>query len=353
MRRTSSILAIGATVLALSCGEPTGPELPGDDWEYLGLSGRAISSLADTEWGLFAGTNEGGVFRLDPGTGEWEALGLDHGWVETLLFVPGEPARLFAGIVPFWPAELESVLYVSQDSGRSWLPSDGGVGENIPLSAVFSLAQDPNVPTDLYCGMNSALLRSTDGAGSWSVIFDVPNTIPGAPSAAESVAISPHGRVWVAGWDSLYNGFVRWSDDMGGSWQGWDGHPDPRAVPFRVVQPDPQDRDRAWVGGSSGVFMTEDGGQSWSRTLRVDGGEVRALANDHDVFYAAGGKAYTADSGSTVVQLAIHFSRDGGRSWQPLATPHDAQGALDMVVARDGSLLIGTWSGVWRFPRRP
>lgn len=140
---------------------------------------------------------------------------------------------------------------------------------------------------------------------------------------------------------------------MGGIWLGWDRHPDPTAVPFRVVQPDPQDRDRAWVGGSSGIFMTQDGGQSWFRTLRIDGGDVRALANDRDAIYAAGGKVYAADSGSTVVQLAVYLSTNGGRNWHPLATPDAAQGALEMVVARDGSLLVGTESGVWRLPRRP
>jgi photosystem II stability/assembly factor-like uncharacterized protein len=326
--------------------------LPGDDREYLGRSGPAIITLADTEWGLFAGTKEGGVFRLDPGTGEWEALGLDHGWVETLLFVPGEPARLFAGIVPFWPAELESVLFVSQDSGRSWLPSAGGVGRSYAFSGVFSLAQDPNVPTDLYCAMPGALLRSTDGGRSWSSIYEGANTGPGTPGTAESIAISPHGRVWVAGWDSLYNGYVQWSDDMGGSWLGWDALPDPRPVPFRAVQPDLQNPDRAWVGGSSGVFMTEDGGSSWFRTLQIDRGGIGALAYAGNSLFAAGGKIYELESGSTASQLAIYLSTDGGRSWQPLATPDGASGAWPMVAGHDDSLLVGTDSGVWRFVRR-
>lgn len=353
MRRVSSILAIGSAGLALSCGEPTAPGSPAADWEHLGLSGQMVSSLADTEWGLFAGTRGGGVFRLDSDRGEWEALGLDHGWIESLLFAPGEPARLFAAMVTVWPTELESILYVSQDSGKSWLPSDGGAGEAYELAAAYSLAQDPKVPTDLYCTMSSALLRSTDGGRSWSAIFDVPNTVSGAPGAAESIAISPHGRVWVAGWDSLYNGYVRWSDDMGDSWLMWDALPDPKRVPFRVVQADPQNADRAWVGGSSGVFMTEDGGASWFRTLQIDRGGISALAYAGNSLYAAGGKIYELESGSTASKLAIYLSTDAGGSWQPLATPDGASGAWSMVVGHhDDSLLVGTESGVWRFAGR-
>jgi hypothetical protein len=172
------VICCAAMGFMLSCTDPNRPVL-GDceparhgSWEFLGLEDHWIRSVGATPWGVFAGTTDGGIFRLNESTGEWVSLGLDHAIVRTMLFVPSDPPKLLVGVSPRGEAQTQAAVFLSTDSGESWIPWDGGLAALRDWREwAYSLAYDPGDHSRLYMGHSAALSRSTDGGLSWTYLI--------------------------------------------------------------------------------------------------------------------------------------------------------------------------------------
>jgi hypothetical protein len=263
--------------------------------------------------------------------------------------VPGPPARLLAGVIPPDTLTPPDALLASWDAGDTWVRNDGGIVETRHYGTT-AIALDPRDPSRIYWAVVPSLLRSDDAGDSWRYLrpFDE-RCLSGDWLCGwiTAVAVSAHGRVWYANQDALFQSYIRWSDDAGATWRFV------RPVPgvehmTSVIVPDPVRRHRVWAAGGLGVLRSNDGGETWTQVLRLDApGSVTGLVHVNGLLYAASVELTERQTW----RLGLYRSRDGGHRWEALPTPEGADGAWSMTLDRDGSLLIGTRSGVWRVSR--
>ena len=179
---------------------------------------------------LYAGTDDGRVFKSTDGAANWTSSRAADARVTTLAINPVTPGTVYVGTSRYGPdaagtdPSATGGVFKSTDSGATW--SNTGL-TNRP---VRSLVVDPVTPTTLYAVLDDAggspvagprggLLKSTDGAATWDTSLSNEQT----SGQVRSVAIDPltpstlYAGAWGAspemGWGEMYK-----SVDGGGSW---------------------------------------------------------------------------------------------------------------------------------------
>jgi photosystem II stability/assembly factor-like uncharacterized protein len=186
-------------------------------------------------------------------------------------------------------------LYKSTDGGANW--QNVGLRES---ASIGRLAVDPTNPNRVFAAAaghvarsagQRGLYRTTDGGGSWQLVLAPPN----ATTGAIDVAIDPTNpqRVFAALWDHKRNNGAR-----------------------------------VYGGIGSGLFRSDDGGDTWKRLENVIGAlppydqtqtglkadaslgriGVTIAPSDHNRVYVVSGSPYGPDKGFFV-------SNDGGDSF--------------------------------------
>src|SRR5438093_449699 len=158
------------------------------------VSGRFTAVL------LSALVSLAGFQAAEAGVDVWTANGPEGGSVSVLAIDPQTPTTLYAGT---WAGVVKS-----SDGAGTWSAANTGLTE----FSVRALVLDPRTPTTVYAGIESdGVFKSTDGGGTWNVV----NT----------------------GLTNLEVG---------------------------VLAVDPQTPTTLYAGTSSGVFKTTDGGGTWT-----------------------------------------------------------------------------------------
>ena len=199
------------------------------------------------------------------------------------------------------------------------------------IADVEGVPGDPNV---VYVASASGGLWKTTNAGvTWKPIFDRQGTI-----SIGDIALTPGNPdvVWVGTGESNVRNSVSFGDgvykstDGGRTWQHM-GLKDSEHISAIVINP--QNPDVVYVGAlghafapneERGVFMTTDGGKTWTKTLYIDNqhgvSDLEIDPSNPNILYAGmwsfERKPWTFHSGSE--KGGVYKSIDGGRTWNKL-----------------------------------
>lgn len=264
-----------------------------------------------------------------------------------------------ASLAPGFPADrrLWTGLYGggaawTADGGRAWLGSAAGILDTHSYDVEPSADEGDTV---FYAGLSDAY-RSTDGGRTWSDI-DV-------PMQRNRRYRSIPGRTYVIGEDSGEGifGRVAVSLDSGQTWSKLNPLHEVmvHAVPRDVAVTSLGGREVLLVTADApcGVLGSYDGGASWTWLLQEE---------DSEDNLAAGTATWPPEDPTRLVyagaQGGVFLSDDGGETWRapispPSATPrqlHGAESGLLLLASRGGGLWTSldggeTWSESTRLP---
>jgi photosystem II stability/assembly factor-like uncharacterized protein len=301
----------------------------GRTWKNVsdGFFGGSIGAVAVSEWDpnvVYVGGGEKTVRgNVSHGEGMWKSTDAGKTWkhigladsrhIPRVRIHPKEPDLAYAAVLGhlFGPNEMRGV-YRTKDGGAHW---QRVLYINDKVGAV-DLAMDPRNPRVLYAstwnvrrtpyslesgGPGSGLWKSTDGGDTWAELSRNPG-FPKGTLGIIGVTVSPTN---------------------------------PENV-YAIVE-----------AGEGGVFRSRDGGKTWTKTnddrsLRQRAWyytRIYADPKDEDVVY--------------VLNVQFHRSKDGGKTFTTLRTPHgdnhdlwiDPNDPLRMIESNDGGANVSTDGG--------
>jgi photosystem II stability/assembly factor-like uncharacterized protein len=297
----------------------------GSNWKnisdkYFGGSIGAVAEAPGDENILYVGEGEntmrgnvseglGGMWRSDDGGRSWRNIGLKDGrHIIRIVVHPRNPDILWVAVMGhlFGPNETRGV-YKTIDGGKTWkrvLFVNDQTGAS-------DLVMEPGNPEVLYAGMwralrtpysmesggpGSGLWKSTDGGETW-INLTAKKGLPKGTWGIVAVAVAPSNP------DKVYS----------------------------LVE-----------NQNGGMFMSNDAGESW--TLTSSDNNIRQRAWYYTKVFV------DPRNENTVYAPNVNFmrSRDGGRTFQGVRTPHgdhhdlwiDPENGNRMIVADDGGAQI-------------
>jgi photosystem II stability/assembly factor-like uncharacterized protein len=266
-----------------------------------------------------------GVYRSADGGRTWQPAGLEKAGVIADMAVHPENADVaFVAAVgnPFG-RNPERGIFRTRDAGRSWervlFVSDSTGASDVAMSP-----QDPNV---LFAGMwrterkpwtiisgarrEGGVYRSTDGGTTWTKLT---NGLPREYTGKISISVSADPRriyALIEAGDGTHgvpggaHGGVFRSDDGGATWTRTSSQAGLLNRPFyyTYIDADPKDPDVIWVNNES-FFKSVDGGVTFTRVPTPHGDNHGMWINpdDPDIFIQSN------DGG-------VNVTKDGGRTW--------------------------------------
>jgi len=199
------------------------------------------------------------------------------------------------------------------------------------IADVEGVPGDPNVV--YVASASGGLWKTTNGGVTWKPIFERQGTL-----SIGDIALAPGNPdvVWVGTGESNVRNSVSFGDgvykstDGGKSWQHM-GLKDTEHICAIAINP--QNPDIVYIAAlghafgpneERGVFMTTDGGKTWTRTLYIDNqhgaSDLEIDPTNPNILYAGmwsfERKPWTHRSGSE--KGGVYKSIDGGRTWNKL-----------------------------------
>jgi photosystem II stability/assembly factor-like uncharacterized protein len=210
----------------------------------------------------------------------------------------------------------------------------------------------PGDPTTYYFGATGGgVWKSTDGAMTWSPVFDKEGS---GSIGSLAVANSDHNTIYVGTGEACIRGDISQGDgvykslDAGKTWKNI-GLRDSRAIGKVIINPNNPDIVFVAALGhpygpntERGIFRTVDGGKSWEKVLYKDentgGIDVAFDPHNPNILFAALWQArrtsWSLDSGGP--GSGLYRSNDGGTTWKRLeehGLPKGPYGRIGIAVA--------------------
>jgi hypothetical protein len=184
--------------------EKISPDLSYNDPNKQGdINYQTITALSESpkRFGLiYAGTDDGRIWRTMNGGKKWEELGganVPVKWVSRL-----EASRYNLGTVYLTQTgrrddDFQVYVWKSTDFGKTWVDISG----NIPVGPVNVIREDPADAKKLYVGTDAGVYISKDGGEKWEVLGDLPFAYVhdlAIHPRDNMIIIATHGRgIWV------------------------------------------------------------------------------------------------------------------------------------------------------------
>jgi len=241
------------------------------------------------------------------GEADWSFIGPDV--LPDPLGNPGYPGLGRVNTIAFDPTD-NNIIWVGSPSGGLWKSIDGGESwttstDNWPSLGVSDIAIDPTNNQIMYIATGDAdaqqsqslgVLKSTDGGTTWGFTglnFELNETRQTArilidPIYSDYLSVSTNNGIYL-------------TDDAGNTWTkstGTDG------ISFRSLVYKADNTDVIFAGGlNGGIYKSEDYGQSFTELISNDEGRVELAVTPADpdfvfAFFEDGTGAYSNDAGT-------------------------------------------------------
>jgi photosystem II stability/assembly factor-like uncharacterized protein len=373
------VLCFATVVNAVTPPKPAAPSLPDASilksmqWRevgpYRGGRADAVVGIADQPNVYYFGSTGGGVWKTIDGGQSWKPVsdGFFGGTIGAVAVAPSDPSVVYVGTgeeTIRGNVSPGAGMWKSTDAGKTWthigLDDSQQIARirvhpsNADLVYVAALghAFGPNDMRGVY--------RSRDGGKTWDRVLFV-----NRDSGAVDLNMDPSNPriLYASTWrfrrgayffDSGGDGSALWkSTDGGDTWKELSknkGMPKGTLgiIGVSVSPSNPQNVYAIVEAKEGGVFRSRDGGDTWAKT--TDLADLRQRAWYYSRIYADPKDEDTA----YVVNVRFHKTKDGGKSWSAINTPHGDNHDLwiapndpkRMIEANDGGVNVTTDGGV-------
>jgi photosystem II stability/assembly factor-like uncharacterized protein len=312
-----------------------------------------VTGIASNPYTFYMGTSGGGVWKTTDAGQTWNNISdgfFECGSIGALAVAPSDENVIYVGTGetnPRGDIQTGMGVYKSTDGGKSW--------KHIGLRATAQIGRivvNPNNADIVYVaalghlfGPNAerGVYRSLDGGENWELVKHVSDKA-GAVSLAMDVN---NPRIIYAGfwqyqrlpWDSISggeDGGVYKTVDGGDNWEKVENGLPTGIVGKIGVTVSPANSDRIWVSiehENGGIFRSDDGGKTFN--LSSDNRSLRTRAFYYSVIEADPVNENTL----YVMNVRMHRSVDGGKTFTQVRTPHGDTHAL-WISPQDNNILI-------------
>jgi photosystem II stability/assembly factor-like uncharacterized protein len=304
---------------------------------YRGGRSAAVAGIPQDRETFYFGSTGGGVWKTSNGGGDWNNVSDEYfggsigavavsAWDPNVIYV-GTGEKTVRGNVSHGDG-----VWKSTDAGRSW--SHSGLEDGRHIARIRIHPRNPDLVYAAVMGHlfgpngQRGVFRSSDGGRNWERVLHVNDQT----GAVDLVMDPGNPRIlYATTWrvmrtpfslESGGEGSGIWkSSDGGDSWETLsqnEGLPEaPRGIAGITVSPSNPDNLYAIIeAAEGGVFRSVDAGETWKRVnqerkLRQRAwyySRINADPADEDVVY--------------VLNVRFHKSKDGGKTFEEIATPH-------------------------------
>jgi photosystem II stability/assembly factor-like uncharacterized protein len=349
-------------------------------YRYIGPPGNRVSAVAGVPGDpnvYYAGGASGGVWKSTDGGIHWRPIFDDQPAqsIGAIAVAPSDPNIVWVGTGETFirsNVSLGDGIYKSTDAGRTWtrmgLERSGRIGRivihprnpDIVLAAALGHAYGPQQERGVY--------RTTDGGRTWQRVLFVDERTGASDLAMDPVdpnnVFAGMWQIDIKTWGRVSGGpgsgvFV--SRDGGATWTRLEGRglPDPPLGKIAVAVA-PSDPDRVYAlietGERGSLWRSDDGGRNWrvvnhSRLLNERPHyytRMLVMPDDRDeVYFPSNGMGVTYDGGETTEQLRGW----GGDNHDMWVDPTDGN---RLMIGNDLGVMITTVRGrEWNAMRLP
>lgn len=319
----------------------------------------AVAGVPGQPLTFYFGGTGGGVWKTTDGGASWDAVSdkfFRTGSVGALAIADSDPNVIYAGMGEGCIRGNVSAgdgVWKSTDAGKTW--AYAGLKETQQITRVRVHPKNPDLVYVAALGHtwgpnpDRGIFRSPDGGKTWKKVLFVDDK-----TGASDLVMDPvNPRVLYAGfWQA---GRKPWSLESGGPggglWKTTDGGDTwkklagglPEGVVGRVgVAVSPARPERVWAlveAEKGGVFRTDDGGETWKKLN--DENKLRQRAWYYSHVYA------DPKNADVVYVLNVGFFRsgDGGKTFDPIRTPHGDNHDLWIDPGEPGRMIEGNDGG--------
>ena len=330
-------LAAGAHLLATPDGGKTFTDITPDRTLMDVVDYRTITVNPQDPQELFLPLRATGVAHSGDGGKSWELSheGIIATNINLLAVDPGKPGTVYAA------AGNGEGTFRSDDYGGTWTRLNAG---GIVHAFGDELLVDPSDPDPVWFISDVPFIhRSGDGGKSWEVVNGVYN--PGGFNFNSVYALAPSSDPNMM--YALNNGFGIYRGRREGEHWRWRFLMLSGVDYTYALAASPQEENLLLSGYSRKPFesaakirMTEDGGETWSTSLVIEGAEaVTSVVTDPNVpdrFFASS----SGEAGG-----AVWLSRDRGRSWQQPNPYFNFCTIHAFAAGADQTAYAGVWGG--------
>lgn len=330
---------------------------------------------------IYAGTGESdirgnvitgdGMYKSTDAGESWQYAGLrDTHTISAIVVDPRDPNTLYASSMGHvFKANEQRGVFKSSDGGKSWRRVFFVNGD----TGAIGLVLDAKHPDVLYAAMwqayrrpwalssggpGSGLYRSTDGGAHWTNLSHRPG-FPGGLLGRIGVSIAASDPRVVYAIVQAQGGGVFRSDDGGNSWRltndEWKLRQ--RAFYYMSVYADPTNANTLYAPQVDALWVSRDGGKTFTRLrtphgdnhiVWIDPKDPRILLEGNDggaTISTNGGETWSQEHNQPTGQF-YHISLDGQFPFHIYGAQQDSSSVEGPSAAARGSVTIDQWQNV-------